>query len=242
MFRPTVLAIGLLLVSTSAAAADGYLQPGDLPGISSWLPPAPAPRSVREAADLDDYLASRPLVANARGAQAEGDNVYNPETVLPRFSAALGFDLTRTNAPALIGLMERVMRDQEAILAPVKRPVAEGGRVRPYVRFPSLPACPHERDDAQWHLAQSGSYPSGHAMLGWAWALLLSEAVPDRANEIVRTGYRFGESRLVCGFHFTSDLDAGRHAASALVARLHGDRRFKRDWQKALRQIRKARR
>jgi membrane-associated phospholipid phosphatase len=32
------------------------------------------------------------------------------------------------------------------------------------------------------------SYPSGHASIGWAWALALAELVPDRANAIFSRG------------------------------------------------------
>ena len=177
------------------------------------------------------------MLDTPRGVEAIADNVYDPANVVLRFDEALGFRLDRGNAPRLIALMDRVMRDEETMLHPVKRSVREGGRLRPYVRFQSLPACPHERDDRLWNLAGSGAYPSGHAMLGWTWALLLSEAAPARSSELLRRGYEFGRSRLICGFHWPSDIEAGRAAASTLVARLHADPAFEKDWRAARREI-----
>ena len=242
VYRLTLAAFAAILLPIAPAEAQqGYLAPAELPPLALWLPPPPATGSVQEAADLDEYLAARPLLAGARGAEAIADNVYDPVEVVTRFDGALGFPLDRRSAPRLIALMDRVMRDEEAMLQPVKRPVAEGGRVRPYVRFASLPSCPHEADDRLWHLSESGAYPSGHAMLGWTWALLLSEAVPERSGPILQRGYEFGRSRLVCGFHWPSDIEAGRHAASALLSRLRADPRFGKDWQKALGDIQRAR-
>ena len=35
-----------------------------------------------------------------------------------------------------------------------------------------------------------------------------------------------GQSRVICGYHFQSDVDAGRLVASAVVARLHANDAF----------------
>lgn len=244
LFRCSAIALCLLLSTGEAQAQtkSGYLAKTDLPAIMDWVPAPPATGSIREAADLDAYLASRALVTEPRGATATADNVYAPKDVILRFRDALGFDLNDQNAPRLVAVMDRVMLDEEATLAPMKQPVTSGGRIRPYVRFASLAACPHGVDDSKYGLAKSGSYPSGHALLSWTWALLLAEAVPSRSNQLMTEGYQFGESRLVCGFHFPSDLEAGRYVASALVARLHADTAFARDWDRAKREIAKAER
>ena len=71
-------------------------------------------------------------------------------------------------------------------------------------------------------LRKDGSYPSGHAALGWAWGLVLTEVAPERANAVVQRARDFGQSRTVCGVHWQSDVDAGQLVASAVVAQLHG--------------------
>jgi acid phosphatase (class A) len=82
-------------------------------------------------------------------------------------------------------------------------------------------------------LRKNGSYPSGHTILGWSSALLLSEINPDRADTILARGYMYGESRVIVGAHWQSDVDAGRLAASAAYARLHTSDRFLEQMRRA---------
>ena len=88
-------------------------------------------------------------------------------------------------------------------------------------------------------LRNNGSYPSGHTIEGWSAALLLTELNPDRADTILARGYMYGQSRVIAGYHWQSDVDAGRLAASAAVARLHADKRFQRLMKKARREYRR---
>jgi acid phosphatase (class A) len=75
-------------------------------------------------------------------------------------------------------------------------------------------------------LTKDGSYPSGHAALGWAWALVLSEVAPERTNALLARGLAFGQSRVICGVHWQSDVNTGRVMGSAAVAVLHSDPTF----------------
>ena len=78
-------------------------------------------------------------------------------------------------------------------------------------------------------MATNASYPSGHAMIGWAWALVLSELAPDRTNALLQSGREFAQSRVICGVHNASAIEAGRMNASIVVAALHGDATFRAD-------------
>ena len=75
-------------------------------------------------------------------------------------------------------------------------------------------------------LRRNFSYPSGHTLLGWCSALLLSEINPERADTILKRGMMYGESRVIVGAHWQSDVDAGRLAAAAAYARMHSSERF----------------
>ena len=79
----------------------------------------------------------------------------------------------------------------------------------------------------------NGSYPSGHSSLGWAWALILSEIDPEHANAILARGRAFGESRVICGVHWQSDVEEGRFMGASAVARLHADPAFRADLEAA---------
>jgi acid phosphatase (class A) len=49
---------------------------------------------------------------------------------------------------------------------------------------------------------------------------------PERSNALLARGYGFGQSRVICGVHWQSDVDAGRLMGSAAVAALHADPTF----------------
>nr|QQZ50764.1 hypothetical protein JKL49_05215 [Phenylobacterium glaciei] len=53
-------------------------------------------------------------------------------------------------------------------------------------------------------------------------------------------GKQVGDSRVICGVHFQSDIEAGRTLASAMVARLHGDPDFQRDLAAARQELARA--
>jgi acid phosphatase (class A) len=209
----------LLVGPASAQAPGGFLpQPLD---VHLLVPPAPPPGSLTEAQDRVVFLDTRPLVDGPRGAEAAADDVYLPAAVAPRFAEALGATLTEEDTPLALTLIGRVVKDAEVLVAPVKQspPPAGTGRVRPFVMWPAEKHCPLTADDIKFHLPTTGSYPSTHAMLGWIWASVLTALAPDRADRLIARGIAFGDSRVVCGFHYRSDVEAGRLAAAALMAR-----------------------
>jgi acid phosphatase (class A) len=91
------------------------------------------------------------------------------------------------------------------------------------------------------HLSKDGAYPSGHAALGWAWGLILAGLAPDKANALLQRGHAFGDSRMVCGVHWQSDIEAGRVVGAAAVARLQADPVFQAQTQLARAEIASAR-
>ncbi|GJG94384.1 phosphatase PAP2 family protein [Cupriavidus pauculus] len=103
------------------------------------------------------------------------------------------------------------------------------GRVRPFVANKEASCTP----DEEGALAKEGSYPSGHAAIGWTWALLLVELAPARTDLLLDRGRDFAQSRSVCGVHWQSDIQAGQSIAAGVVARLHADATFQADLQAA---------
>jgi acid phosphatase (class A) len=82
---------------------------------------------------------------------------------------------------------------------------------------------------------------SGHATISWAWGLILAELAPDRATEILMRARSIGESRVVCGVHYPSDVEEGRTNGAALVAALHSSPEFRADMEKARAEVAAAR-
>ena len=69
--------------------------------------------------------------------------------------------------------------------------------------------------------------------MGWAIALVLAEINPDNQDAILKRGFEYGESRVIVGFHFQSDVDAARIITSALIIRLHANDDFMEQLAKA---------
>jgi acid phosphatase (class A) len=235
------LALALLWLTCAAATPEpqparaGYLNPAVALHIEAWLPGAPADDSMAKAADVETFFRTRVLVGTARAEEAHADDVppAEPLKVAPRFTYLLGITVSPGNAPVFLHLMSQVRSDAEQLLAPVKKSVGSGGRHRPFVEYPQLPHC----EISYAGLADTGSYPSGHATLGWLWGSLLAEIAPQYADQLLARGMAFGDSRVVCGFHYPSDVAAGRLAAAALLARLHADPAFLKDLAGARKEI-----
>ncbi len=218
------------------AAAGGYLVPTTAPVTLSILPPPPAAGSGREADDKAIFKATRALQGQPRWDLAIADADLRPETVLQAFACDIGVSLDGRNAPGLLSLLRRSGIDSYMAFNP---PKDHYGRPRPYMAADAgqAPICVPKSDA----LAKSASYPSGHATVSWAWGLIVAELAPDRTTEILARARSIGESRIVCGVHYLSDVEAGRTTGSILVAALHGDAAFRADLDKARAEVAAAR-
>ena len=221
------------LESASAAPAPGYLAPGSTPDMIRVLPVPPAPKSQAQAEDDRAYRATRRLEGTARWAMAQQDNRGAPDDALHDFACALGVTLDKASAPTLHALLGRIMSDARPFIDPGKDHYA---RPRPYLRMKGNICVP--RTD---NLARSGSYPSGHSTAAWTWGLIFAELAPDRATGILSRARAYSESRVVCGVHYPSDIQAGRLNGSAVFAALQTSPEFRADMEKARAEIAAAR-
>jgi acid phosphatase (class A) len=200
----------------------GYLAKGEGPVAADWLLPPPDPASPRGKADADAFTSTRALEGQPRWTLAAQDaEVYEPHAALGAFGCALGADIEAEQAPRLARLLGTVPTDVDTLQATAKKQFA---RKRPFVAIDGPICVPEE----PW-LRPSGSYPSGHSATGWAWALILAQLAPERASTIMARGAAFGDSRVVCGVHYPSDVEAGRQTGAALVAVLQARADFRAD-------------
>lgn len=196
---------------------NGYLDRKQLPDSLALLPAPPAPGSAQAAADLDTFRSTRALRDTPRWTLATQDANLNFPAAADTFSCALDLPISQQATPHLNMLLRRTLLD--AGLATYKAKDTYN-RPRPFVLVVGETSCTPEQQPA---LAKDGSYPSGHASIGWAWALVLAEIAPDRQDAVLARGFAFGTSRVVCGVHWASDVEAGRVIGAAAVARLQAD-------------------
>lgn len=198
----------------------GYLPPDALPDSLKLLPPPPPPGSTAFQLDAAYARALQSFDGTPRWKQAIIDaDLMFPEAA-ETFSCALGVPITEADAPHLYRLLRRTLTD--AGLA-TYRAKDHYKRRRPFM-VNQTPLCTPGHTAK---LEKDGSYPSGHTAIGWAWALILSELAPDRADAVLARGRAFGESRMVCNAHWHSDVEAGRFMGSSTVSRLHANAAFR---------------
>jgi acid phosphatase (class A) len=220
--------------ASTVAEPRPYLDPALLPDAGVILPPPPPLGSPAVTLDGQTFLQSRALKQQdpQRWALATRDAQRDADHLIGDFACALGLSLNRSTAPALYRLLDRTGGDIRAEEGTAKQHFA---RVRPYVNN-HQPICVARftRQD------QSSSYPSAHATLGWATALILTELAPDHSSAILARGRAYAESRVVCGVHWLSDVQAGMLNGAAILAALHSSADFRADLQQARDEIQAA--
>jgi acid phosphatase (class A) len=198
----------------------GYLAPATLPDSTILLPPPPEVGSAREAADREVHAATRSFKDTSRWAQAQQDNELKFPAAIQSFSCVLGVRISEDTTPHLNTVLRRTLADAGRSTYGAKELYQ---RTRPFALLSEDSCVPA----AEEMLAADGSYPSGHSALGWTWGLILASLAPERADAIMQRGYEFGQSRVVCGVHWQSDVDAGRVMGAATLARLQSDPVFR---------------
>ncbi|MCX4198801.1 phosphatase PAP2 family protein [Methylobacterium organophilum] len=213
-------------------AVKPYLAEGAVPDAVQFLPSPPAHDAPLDKADRAAFSSTRALKGTPRWELAANDVSEGAAAVLENFACVLGTRIDQARVPAVINLLERARLD---LARATRGPKVHYRRLRPFVGN-EAPICV-QRSQA---LADSFSYPSGHATQGWAYALILASLVPEKATPILARGRAYGESRIVCGVHWLSDVAAGRLTGTAVFAALMGDATFRADLDRARAELRAA--
>ncbi|CAN5457451.1 phosphatase PAP2 family protein [soil metagenome] len=213
-----------VVAPTPKPLPSGYLTPQTWPDAALILPPAPASGSAREAQDQAVFKATRALEGGPRWSLAQNDVPSLPANMLKDFSCAVGVQMSPETTPKLMAMLSKMGIDASRQVSSVKDVFK---RKRPYIIAGEGNICAPKSES----LAASPDYPSGHATWGWAVALFLAEMTPDRATPIQVRGRAFGESRVVCGVHSVSAIEAGRTNGAALLATWRGNLTFRADME-----------
>jgi acid phosphatase (class A) len=212
----------------------GYLPVSSLPDSATLVPAPPAAGSAALAADEDANRNALALRGSPRWNLAADDANLKFPHAAGTFSCALGTEISEQQTPTLYLILRRTVADAGLSTSGAKK---LHNRPRPFL-VNRQPICSPE-DEA--YLTKDGSYPSGHAALGWAWALILTQVSPDHTNVILARGLAYGQSRVVCNVHWQSDVTEGRAMGAAAVARLQSDPAFRADLDTAKRELAEAR-
>lgn len=204
-----------------------FLEESEVANSLNLLPPPPEAGSILFLYDKARYDWGKLQRDTPRGDQAAQDARLSGDGVPFAFSEAFGIEISKEKTPEIHKLIIN-MREDAGDLA-TRHAKKYYMRIRPFSFFKEMTCNPEQQKE----LSTNGSYPSGHTSIGWATALVLAEINTDRQNEILKRGFEMGQSRVICGYHYQSDVDAARIVASAVVARLHANSDFMKQLKKA---------
>jgi acid phosphatase (class A) len=251
--RSCIAGLLLFLVSGPAAALSDtpYITPNQF-DVTHVVAPPPASGSPEEQRDLETVLEMQQASNPERTHLAEQDATAG----LSAFAGVLGLDPGRV--PGVAAFFRKVGRDTQFATTLGKdcwerpRPFVLDSRIHPpgkmqqevasfpgqkntAARGPGSPCPPLLQTPAY-----SYSYPSGHSTRGALTAILLAQMVPEKRKELFTRGWDFGESRVIGGVHYPSDVEAGRIDATAMAAIMMLNPEFQTDMKAAKLELRTA--
>jgi acid phosphatase (class A) len=182
-------------------AAAAVLNPDPLSRVVG-APPAPGSAAAKE--DLAILL----WLQGARTPEMEANTWLLLERNLGSFSRALGVDTAKTTPKINEGL-KAFLKPVDAVKDSLKDRYQ---RPRPFVSYAQIQPC--------LPLEKGYSFPSGHSTWYRAASELLADLLPERRSRLVAVGSHGGNSRVLCGVHYPSDVQAGQRLGVAAAAQL----------------------
>lgn len=220
----------LLLAAASAFAQkkiEPYIPESDLPDAVLCVPAPPADPSSEFDRDIMRYMWGKQQRKDpSRLEMAVRDAVWNLDTTLVILSEHFGIKVSKEGTPEIYEVLTRGVTTIEAIRF---KPKAHYFRTRPFAYFGEPSIFPQ---DDEW-LAMEGSYPSGHTIRAWACAMLMAQIAPEAAEAVYARAWAMGESRVISGCHWQSDVDASRPVASIGFVHLQTSEEFQKQMKKA---------
>lgn len=194
------------LTTTAPAALAGVERPTPADGLqlnvaslvrATGQPPRPG--SLEASQDLAILI----WLQRHRTPEMEANSWLSLERNPATFSRAVGVDISKS-MPLLSAGLRSFIQPIDVVKDSIKDRL---GRRRPYVEHAQLQPClPPET---------TASFPSGHSTWFRAAAELLANLMPERRQRLIEMGLHAGASRVYCGVHYPSDVEAGQRLGVA---------------------------
>ena len=230
--KKLLLCLSCLVAFSFAKEKVEFVSPEKLPVVKEFMPAPAYPGSLGYSADSLYYLYGKSL------RQTKGDSAIlfaqnKLKAMLRFYGDVIGLSLNEKDFPEIAVLIRSVLKQSKPVTKAAKEKFA---RHRPYQDFKEPTLVPEEESPTNFT-----SYPSAHSTQAWLVSLVFVLLDPAHQNEILKLGYDIGQSRVIAGFHYQSDVDAARAIASAIFARLCAEPEFLNKVQKAKAEIEKKR-
>lgn len=252
------IALALALFSSLSFAADGFLSNEEVPNSYLTLAPFPEMNAASESVYVsnprfaEDRIITESLFRNKefmngqqisyeREQQAVNDATTTEDYYIDIFVKPLKLKNEQQVISALKSthLIEKVTADAKAATETGKD---EFQRQRPYAYF-GTKSCAGDTQ-ATDPVKANHSYPSAHSTRGMTVAQTLADLLDDPTDpehkvrkQILYRGIDYGDSRIICGNHWRSDIEAGRILAQAVYEKLEQNPDFEKTFSDVKKQI-----
>ena len=220
-----VAAFLLITLQTGLRAQtfEPYIPEDQMPDVVQIVPAPPQDPSPEFDHDILRYMWGKQQRKDpARLEMAVRDAVWSLDTTLVILGEPFGLEISKEGTPAID------QQRREAEVQHDKALQALLSTIKPSI-FPQ---------DDEW-LSGEGSYPSGHTIRAWACALLMAQINPVSAEAVFARAWLSGESRVISGCHWQSDVDASRPVAGIGYSRLQTSEAFRQDMARAQEEFRR---
>ena len=225
-----LLATALILAGASLSASaqeKTYFTIDEMPDLVKCLPAPPDTIGTDFSYDIMRYFWGKTQrLDKDRARMVEHDAQWELDSLFATYNEPFGLTISKEGTPEIYELLTNSINTIQLIRI---RPKAHYMRLRPFVRFNEHMLTDWEEEE----LRNNGSYPSGHTIRGWATAMLLTEINPAAAEALFARGWLYGDSRVIAGAHWQSDVDAGRHAATVAYTKLQTSPEYREQVAKA---------
>ena len=213
--RKILAGLAAALLLTLAIPALGADLADEMPLPQSVLAPPPPHGSTVERNEIAEILKARANATPQALALARHDNDTEDATI---FTDAIGPGWDVYKLPQTLALLKLVGHVDRHASAKAKDYFH---RDRPWIVDARVQTCaPHAAGPA------ANSYPSGHTLLGYEMGVVLASLMPNHAAAIMARAKQYGENRILCGFHFRSDVAAGTQYGTAVARAMLQDPAF----------------
>ena len=204
-------------------STPSFLSKEELPDVLRFIPEPPQPGTGPFENDTYYYHYGKNERPTARGNKAALDEVQLTSKV---FSETAGLMISPDETPEIFKLAQGAQKDADNANRQAKNHFR---RIRPFVYF-NEPSLVSEADE---DYRNTYSYPSGHSVRGWVYALTLALVIPDSTEALIARAQEYALHRVICGRHYKSDIDASLVEATAIMSRLLSNAAFLEQLDKA---------
>ena len=230
MFR-LFLCVSAACAFLSAASAQEearpslqFLRAGQV-DLTKILPAPPKPGSKGQRQDMAISLAWQARRTPAMEALAQADS----DRSVFRFGVIFGDSFAKERLPIAARFFDEVAGDERIVGAAAK---TYWNRPRPFVTAARIHPCVEQ--------PPTNSYPSNHATIGMLYAQILARMLPEQRLRILARARQYAEDRVICGVHYTSDIEAGKRAGAIEAFAMFHNAAFKKEFDEAKEEIRRA--